>query len=369
MAEKDYYKVLGVDRDASAEEVRKVYRRLAKKYHPDRNKGSEAAEEKFKEITEADGVLGDQEKRKAYDRLREAGMRGDFTGFEDLFRSSGAAGGPRAEGPAGMRFEDLGSMGDLFSKIFGGGQAASGGGARGPSRQAGRDVRSQVTIPFEVAAAGGKINVRVPRQEKCRRCKGTGAAPGAKTAVCPQCGGAGTVSSGLGGFSMAQPCPQCFGRGKIIRKPCAACHGSGWAEQMAQIDVKVPPGVEDGQKLRLAGMGEPGRGGAPAGTLVLELKVGPHPEFGREGLNVISTVTVDMVGAVLGTTADVQTMDGTVSMKVPPGTQPGQKLRLKGRGIKGPDGREGDHLAQVKVLIPKKVTKKQKELLKEFADT
>jgi len=175
------------------------------------------------------------------------------------------------------------------------------------------------------------------------------------------------VASGLGGFSMEQPCPQCFGRGKIVRKPCAACGGAGSVETASDVDVRVPPGVEDGQKLRLSGMGEPGTSGGPAGDLILELKVQSHPKFRREGLNVVSRVSVEMADAALGTTVDVETMDGVVSVTVPPGTQPGQKLRLRERGVKAADGRRGDHLAEVHVQIPKELSAEQRELLERFA--
>ncbi len=365
MPEKDYYRILGLARDASHQAVRKAYRRLAKKYHPDRNKGSEAAEEKFKDITEANSVLGDKKKRKQYDQFREAGMRGGFGGFEDVSgdaRGRKAPGGGR--GARGFGFEDLGGMGDLFSRIFGGG----GGAAAGPSaRQRGRDIHSQVTVPFEMATSGGKISVRVPRQQSCRRCGGSGAAAGAAAQPCPQCGGSGRVSSGQGGFSVARTCPQCFGRGKIIQTPCASCRGTGAVEELADVAVNIPAGIEEGKKLRLPGMGEPGVGGAPAGDLFMELKIRSHPTFRRDGLNIISTVTVGMADAALGTTVDVLTMDGPVAVKVPPGTQPRQKLRLKGRGVQGADGREGDHLAEIRVVVPKELTERQKELLRELA--
>ena len=362
MAEKDYYKVLGVAPNASQEQIRKAYRRLAKRYHPDRNKGSEAAQEKFKDIGRAHAVLGDKDKRVQYDALREAQMHGGAGwSFEDFSGARAAGTGPRGARQTGGSFG--GGLGDLFSSIFGGGTGA---GPQYSARQRGRDVHSRVTVDFETAARGGSVRVRVPRQQTCERCDGTGSAPGAKADICPQCGGTGHVSDGVGGFSLSRACPQCFGRGKIIQNPCAVCRGSGMVERAASVDVNIPKGIEDGRRLRLAGMGEPGVGGGGAGDLILELHVKSHPDFRREGLNVHSTAVIHMVEAALGTRADVKTMDGTVTVKVPPGTQPGRRLRLKGRGLEGPDGRKGDHYVEVQVRIPTDLTRRQQELLRDF---
>jgi len=361
MAEKDYYRTLGVSKDASQEGIRKAFRRLAKKYHPDRNKGSEAAEQRFKEISEAHSVLADKDKRQQYDQLREAGMRGGAWNVEDLF--GGMRGRGAAEGGRGAEFEDLGGLGDLFGRMFGG---AGGIGTEFRTRQRGRDIHSQVGVPFETAAKGGRVTVGIPRQAACKRCSGTGAAPGTKVEVCPHCGGKGRVATGQGGFTVARPCPQCFGRGKIVQKPCAACQGTGMTEQVNRVEVEIPPGIDDGKRLRLAGMGEPGLGGAPAGDLILEVRVQGHPTFRREGLDVFSTVRVSMVDAALGTTVEVQTMNGAGKVRVPAGTQPQQKLRLKGYGLKGPDGRKGDHFVELQVVIPKNLTERQRELLRKL---
>jgi len=360
MADRDYYKVLGVSPSASGEEVRRAYRKLAKRYHPDRNKGSEAAEERFKEISEAYGVLGDPQKRKRYDQLKDAQMHGGAWNFEDLFRGAGAQAG-RSGG--GFDAYEMGDFGDLFSRIFGGGVGVD---TEHSMRQRGRDVHSRVTVPFEMAARGGQVTVRVPRQQRCRRCSGTGAAPGTRSEVCPRCGGRGMVARGLGGFTVSQPCPQCFGRGRVIQSPCAVCRGTGMAQQDAAVEVNVPPGIESGQKLRLGGMGEPGAGGAQNGDLILEVQVQSHPVFRRKGLDVYSTAELDMVEAVLGTTLEVETMNGTVRVRAPAGAQPGQRLRLKGRGLRGPDGRQGDHFVEVQVRIPTGLTERQKDLLREF---
>jgi molecular chaperone DnaJ len=358
MPEKDYYKVLGVSPDASKDEIRKAYRKLAKKYHPDRNKGSDSAQEKFKEISEAYNVLSKPEKRKKYDQLRQAHRRGGAGfNFEDIF---GGKGGGRARS-AGQEPFSGGSFSDLFSSIFG---ESRGAGPSYSTSERGRDIRSRIKIPFEKAARGGKVTVKIPRQQECPRCGGTGAAPGTRVDICPQCGGRGRTSSGLGGFSMSQVCPQCFGRGKIIQNPCGLCNGDGTIEVQADVEVNIPPGIENGQKLRLSGMGEPGVAGGRAGDLILEIEVGGHPTFRRKGLDVYSTLTVSVGEAALGTEKDVKTMNGTVKLKIPPGSQPGQKLRLKKRGIKGKDGRQGDHYVELKVRIPTNPTEKQKEHLR-----
>ena len=360
MPEKDYYKVLGVSPDASQDEIHKAYRRLAKQHHPDLNKGSKAAEEKFKEIVEAHDVLGNKRKRQQYDRFRQAGMAGGTGSFEEMFGAAGRQRPPGGEeGP--FASEDMGEFGDLFSRIFGGGV-----GTEFTGRQKGHDVHSRLSIPFETAAWGGKVAIQVPRQEPCQRCGGSGAAPGTKAQVCPHCGGSGRMASGLGGFSVTRACPQCFGRGRVIQRPCAVCRGSGMSESLRPVEVKIPRGIESGAKLRLGGMGEPGLGGAPAGDLILEVDVQSHPTFRREGLDIYSAATVDMVEAALGTTVQVQTLEGTVGVKTPPGTQPNQKLRLRGRGLQDAAGRKGDHFVEVRVAIPKHLTERQKELLLEF---
>jgi len=358
MPGKDYYEILGVSPDASQEDIRKAYRRLTKEYHPDRRGGSKAAEEKFKEVAEAYGVLGDPEKRKQYDRLRQAGMRGGrfggFGGFEDLFGGSDAW----QEGRE-FSFDDLGSLKDIFSQIFGGRAA----GARRTVRQRGRDITSSIVVPFEIAARGGTMQVRIPRETPCPSCSGTGAAPHSRVDLCPQCGGTGQVLSGQGAFSVARPCPTCFGRGKIIQTPCGRCRGTGSVEVPSVVEVKIPAGIETGQKMRLAGLGQPGTGGGPPGDLFLEVRVGPHAQFRRKGRDIYSTATIDMVDAALGTRVDVDTLRGPVTVTVPPGTQPGQKLRIPGYGLKTSDGRQGDHYVEIKVQIPRNLTEEQKRLL------
>ena len=361
MAEPDYYEILGVSPDAAQDEIRKTYRRLAKKHHPDRHSGSKAAEERFKRISDAYSVLGDPEKRKQYDQLRQMRMQGGafegFAGFEDLF---GGAGGPQAG--RGGRAEGTGGLGDLFSKIFGGSRA---GGERAP-RQRGHDISSSVTVPFEMAVRGGTIEVTIPREKQCPACSGSGAAPGARVETCPRCGGTGQVLSGQGGFSVAHPCPTCFGRGSIIQTPCGRCRGSGAVEEPSRVEVKIPKGIQNGQKLRLSGLGQPGLGGGPAGDLLLEIQVQPHPTFRRKGRDIFSKARVSMVDAALGTDVEVQTLQGAVTVKVPAGTQPGQKLRVPGYGLETSDGRRGDHYVEVQVAVPRKLTAEQKALLEQL---
>ncbi len=364
MPERDYYKVLGVSPDASQEEIRKAYRRLAKKHHPDRHGGSKEAEEKFKEISDAYSVLGDPEKRKQYDRLRQAGMRGGA--FEGFGGFEGAARGGEGWESGRIRFEDLGGgLGDLFSRIFGGGR----GGSTTARRQRGQDIHSSGTIPFNIAVHGGTIEVDIPKEKTCPSCGGSGAARGSSVDTCPHCGGNGQVLAGQGGFSVSRPCPTCFGRGQIIQKPCGRCRGSGTVEESSRLDVQIPKGIRDGQKLRLSGLGQPGRGGGRAGDLLLEVHVEKHPEFERRGRDIHSKVRVDMVDAALGTEVDVRTLQGEVTVRVPPGTQPGQKLRVPGYGLETSDGRRGDHYVEVMVRIPRKLSPRQKELLEQLRRT
>lgn len=363
MAAKDYYEILGVSPDASQEAIRKVYRRLAKKHHPDRQGGSKAAEEKFKEIADAYGVLGDPEKRKQYDRLRQAGMHGGafegLGGLEDLFSRAGADTWRDGDG---VSFGDLGSLSDLFGKIFGGGRRRT----ERTARQRGRDLTSSITITFETAVRGGKAEVRLSRDKTCASCAGTGAAPSSRVDTCPQCGGTGQVLSGQGAFSVARPCPSCFGRGRIMQTPCGRCRGTGSVQEPSTIEVKIPPGIEDRQKIRLASLGQPGVGGGRPGDLLLEVHVQPHARFERKGRDIHSKVHVNMVEAALGTKVDVQTMQGRVTVTVPPGTQPDQKLRIPGYGLQTSDRRKGDHYVEIQVSIPRDLTEEQKRLLEQL---
>jgi molecular chaperone DnaJ len=374
---KDYYEILGVKPEAGQEEIHKVYRRLAKKYHPDRNQGSKTAEEKFKEISEAYNVLGDPEKRRKYDELRTMGMRGgpwqQGAGFEDLFRGAGArpGAGGRAGGGGGFRFEefeggDAGGFGDLFSRIFGGGSARTRTGAT--ARQRGADLVASVTVPFETGVRGGKVSLNVSGQESCERCSGSGAEPGSSVSECSQCHGAGTVVFGQGGFGVSRPCPKCFGRGQIISKPCTRCRGTGSAQKPRTVEVTIPPGIAEGQRLRLRGMGNEGVAGGQPGDLLLEVHIAPHARLRRQGKDLYTDLSIDMVDAALGTRADVRTLSETVSVTVPPGTQPGQKLRIRGHGVKMPDGSTGDFYVEVRVRVPAELTSRQRKLLEELRE-
>ncbi len=372
MAYKDYYRILGVSENATQEEIKKAYRRLAKKYHPDANPGDAKAAEKFKEINEAHEILSDPKKRKQYDDLRQfakAGMgggtyRGGFD-LNDILRQF-ASGGARTKTRT-FTFEDLGGLGDLgdiFSSIF-----DRGGRFRqqryGP--QKGEDLYTEAEIPFDVAAKGGQTFVTVAREETCDRCGGTGARPGSRVERCPQCGGTGMISVTQGAFALSRPCPRCYGRGEIITDPCPKCGGTGQVTMRKRLSVKIPPGVEDGGKIRLRGQGQPGTGGGPPGDLILKIRVSQHRFFKRKGADIYCDVTLNLAQAVLGSKIRVRTLnDRKAVLKIPPGTQPGTTFRLKGLGIKT-DSRTGDQYVRVDVEIPKNLTPKQKQLFEEFA--
>jgi molecular chaperone DnaJ len=363
---KDFYQVLGIPDSAAPEEVKKAYRRLAKKYHPDANPNNAQASERFKEISEAHAVLSDADKRKQYDQMRRLGA---FDGGG--FRRSGAgarpgAGGTPAGGPQGFEgfdFSDAGSfgLGDIFSSIFG--RAA-------PRREeaAPETIETVVEIPFRVAALGGKVPVRLPLNENCRQCGGSGAAPGAKISTCPECNGRGNVTFGQGGFAVSRPCPQCRGRGKIPSVPCPVCGGAGEVRTEREVMITVPQATESGSKVRLRGQGQPSRPGEAPGDLIVTFQVQPDRFFHRDGLDVLCEVPINLPQAILGTRLRVRTLDGKkVVLRVPPGTQPGRKFRIKGLGIEKGD-RKGDQLVQVQVQIPEKLSPEQEELLKQFAE-
>ena len=357
MPEKDYYSVLGVKENAAEEDIKKAFRRLAKKFHPDANKGDKDAEKHFKEINEANEVLSDRDKRAQYDQLRQARERG-FTGFgapgaEDLF--GGARRGRARPGGGGQTFtfEDLGDLGDIFSDMFGRESRYAPGAERRYQPQKGEDLVYSLEVPFETAVRGGKTTINVPRRETCPICHGSGAQPGSQPQACPSCGGSGTVSSFQGGFGFSRPCPQCLGRGTINPNPCRACGGKGVTEAKRTISVNIPAGVKDGAKIRLAGQGEAGIAGGPAGDLYLLVRVLPHAEFERKGNDIYSTAAVDMTDAALGAKVSVKTLEGTAEVTIPPGTQGGAKLRLRGRGVKAASGETGDHYVVVKVGIPR----------------
>ncbi|MCG0277563.1 MAG: molecular chaperone DnaJ [Thermanaeromonas sp.] len=358
MPKRDYYEVLGVSRDASAEEIKKAYRRLARQYHPDLNPGNKEAEEKFKEVQEAYEVLSDPEKRARYDQFGHAGLGAD-----------GAGPGPDFGGfDFGTASADFGTFGDLFDMFFG----DPFGTRRRAGPQRGADVRLDLDISFEEAAFGTEKEVGVPRLERCPDCGGSGAAPGTYPVDCPTCQGTGQVRysqrTPLGHFQTIRTCPQCRGTGTIITSPCKTCRGRGQVQRTRKIKVKIPPGVDTGARLRLAGEGEAGERGGPPGDLYVYINVRPHPIFRREGFDVICEIPVSMVQAALGDEIEVPTLDGKVRLKIPEGTQSGTSFRLKGKGIPRLNGTgRGDQHVVVRVLTPRNLTEKQKEILREFA--
>lgn len=364
-AAKDFYTTLGVSEKADLDEIRKAYRALAKRYHPDVNQGDEAVEDRFKEIGEAYSVLSDEDKRKKYDQMRRFGAF-DFSGS-----GSGPAGrggfSSGGEGSTGFSFEDLGGLGDIFGSIFDRGRRTGGQErSRGPGR--GSDIEYLVEISFRTAVRGGRISITVPVTEECATCSGSGARPGTGVRACAECGGAGAVSFGQGGFSVNRPCPACMGRGQVPESPCPSCAGTGSVRQQRKLQVSVPEGTEPGSKLRLSGQGERGRFGGEPGDLILTFQVKPHRFFRREGADIYVTVPINVVQATLGSKIRVKTVDGRhVVLKIPSGTQSGTKFRIRGQGVtKG--GRKGDQFVEVKVEVPAAVSEEGKEKMREFAE-
>ena len=351
--EKDYYQVLGVPKNASAAEIKKAYRKLAQQHHPDANPGNPAAEDRFKEVSAAYDVIGDQDKRTQYDRVREMGA----SGF------GGGAGGPGGFPGGGVRFEDvdIGDLGDLFGGIFGGRGRARARSSRGA------DLETEVAVPFEDAIAGTTVPVRIQGPAPCETCRGTGAAPGTSPVTCARCGGAGQVAVEQGPFQIAQTCPVCHGAGRIVETPCPTCGGSGSRRRTRSFQVKVPAGVRDGARIRLAGRGEPGQAGGQPGDLFVRVRVRPHAFFGRQGNDLTVALPVTYAEAALGANVQVPTLNGPVTMKVPGGTPNGKTFRLKGKGAPRRGGR-GDLLVTVEVEVPRKLSKPEKELLKQLSE-
>lgn len=371
--QKDFYEVLGISEKASAAEVKKAYRKLAKKYHPDANPDDPSAADRFKEIGEAYSVLSDPEKRKKYDHMRKLGAFG-FGGGGTRGGRPGAAGAPGGFGgaqapPGGFSFEDLGGLGglgDIFSSIFDRGR--KGGQARSAGPEKGENVEYVVEISFMTAAKGGKISISVPITEECARCSGGGAAPGSSLRTCTECGGSGTITFGQGGFAVNRPCPACFGRGVIPETPCPSCSGSGTVRQSRKIQVTVPAGTETGSKVRVSGQGERGRGGGQPGDLIITFKVKPHRFFRRKGLDIHVTVPINIAQATLGSKIKVRTISGKkVVLTIPPGTQSGTKFRIRGQGIEKA-GRVGDQYVEVSLEVPDELDERQQELMEQFSE-
>ena len=362
-ATKDFYKTLGVPEKATQAEIKKAYRRLAKKYHPDANRGDAKAAERFKEIGEAHAVLSDPEKRKQYNTMR----RFSNFGFGGARGAPGGAGAGETGG--GFSLDDLqglGGLGNIFSSILDRGWRA--GDPRKPKgRRTGRDVDYVVEIPFDTAVRGGKIPIKVPITEDCATCGGSGAAPGTGAKSCGECAGTGSISFGQGGFAVKRPCPACLGRGRIPETPCSSCLGRGSVRQDRRIEVTVPKGVETGSKIRATGQGERGSQGGKPGDLIITFKVKPHDFFRREGIDVHVKVPINLAQAMLGSKMAVRTVDGKrVRLRIPPGTQSGTLFRIRGHGVeKG--GRVGDQYVEVEVEIPQDLTDEQRTAMEEFA--
>ena len=356
---RDYYEVLGVSRGASEDEIKKAYKKMARKYHPDLNPGDKTAEEKFKEVNEAYEVLSDADKKARYDQYGHAGVDPNFGagGFGGGFDGS----------------FDFGDLGDIFGSFFGGG---FGGGRRtNPNApQRGESIRMSIAISFEEAAFGCEKAVTVERYETCDTCHGNGCAPGTLPEVCPDCHGTGTVQvrrqTPMGVFATSSPCPKCGGKGRIIHQPCKDCRGSGMVRKKKTIQASIPAGIDNGQTISIRGQGNAGKNGGPAGDLLITITVRPHELFRREGTSVLCEAPITFTQAVLGAELEIPTIDGKVKYTLPEGTQSGTTFRLKGKGIPSINGRgRGDQYVTVYIETPKNLNKEQKEALKKFAET
>lgn len=356
MADQDYYEVLGVARGATDDEIKKAYRRLAMKYHPDRNGGDKAAEEKFKLVGEAYAVLSDPQKRAAYDRYGKAGVdpnaAGGFGGFGGF---GGAQGG-------------FGDFGDIFSEIFGGGAQRSS--RRGPQVFRGADTNYSLEISLEQAVNGAKTDIRVPVWEECSTCKGTGCKPGTSKKTCSHCGGSGTINRSHGFLQVQQTCPYCHGTGQVIADPCAECSGVGRVRKTKTLEVAIPAGINHGQRIRIQGKGEPGVNGGPNGDLYVQIMIAPHEIFQRDGDDLHADLPIGFATAALGGEVVVPTMDTEARITIPEGTQTGKIFRLRGKGVPNLHTKEkGDLYVHVYVETPVNLSSKQKKLLKEFEES
>ena len=366
---KDYYAVLGVSASATQDEIKKQYRKLAAKHHPDKNQNDPKAADRFKEISEAYQVIGDPDKRKQYDQMRQLGAFGG--GRPGAGGGSPFGGGfSGAGGSGGYRYEEfdiggLGGLGDIFSSMFGGG-------TRGPRQQKqnerGQDIEASLEIPFRTAALGGKVPVDLEVNEECETCHGSGAAPGAKIQGCPECGGRGTISFGQGGFAVNRPCPMCLGRGTVPSERCPTCKGAGEIRSKKKVMITVPAGVDSGAKIRLKGQGGRGAKSGQPGDLIITFTVQPDRFYRREGLDVIAPVPINIAQATLGSKISVKTIDGKkVTIRIPPGTPGGKRFRVPGQGIER-DGAKGDLIVVVDVTVPDKLTEEQEKAMREFAE-
>lgn len=345
--EKDFYKTLGVAKNASADDIKKAYRKLAKELHPDANQNNPRAEERFKEVSEAYDVIGDESTRREYDEARDMFARGGFPG--------GGAGFPGAGFPGGMNFD----LGDLFGGMFGGG-------GRRPQR--GSDLETRVTVSFADALKGVTTPIRITGEQSCSTCQGSGAKPGTQPTACKSCRGTGHMQRNVGGFAMSEPCRECRGTGKFVEQPCPDCRGVGAVHATRTVQVKIPAGVKDAARIRLAGRGGPGALGGPAGDLFVVVEVLPHPVFGRKDEHLTITVPITIDEAALGATVPVPVVTGgSVSLKIPAATPHGKTFRIKERGVPNGKGKVGDLLVTIEIAVPQKLSKQAKQALEDFA--
>ncbi|HET9425068.1 MAG TPA: J domain-containing protein [Gemmatimonadaceae bacterium] len=366
---KDYYAVLGVSASATQDEIKKQYRKLAAKHHPDKNQSDPKAADRFKEISEAYQVIGDAEKRKQYDQMRQLGAFGG--GRPSGGPGAGFGGGFGGGGPgASYRYEEfdiggLGGLGDIFSSMFGGGRP---GARQQKAAERGQDIEAALEIPFRTAALGGKVPVDLEVNEECQTCHGSGGAPGAKIQTCPECNGRGTISFGQGGFAVQRPCPMCLGRGQVPTERCSVCNGSGEVRNRKKVMITVPAGVDSGAKIRLKGQGGRGTKNGQPGDLIITFTVQPDRFYRREGLDVIAPVPINIAQATLGSKISVKTIDGKkVTIRIPPGTASGKRFRVPVQGIEK-DGAKGDLIVIVEVTVPDKLTEEQEKAMREFAE-
>ena len=353
MPQEDYYDLLGIPKTASADDVKKAFRKMALKYHPDRNPGDKSAEEKFKKISEAYEILGDQEKRRMYDQYGADGVRQAF-------------------GSAGFQWSDFthaDEFSDIFESVLGGGLFEHFFGGRRPrdGRQRGSDLRVDIEIPFMDAVRGTDKQIEIAKQEACEACVGSGCAPGSQPSRCKHCGGAGHVRMTQGFFAIQQPCPVCHGTGQMIEKPCKTCAGSGIVQRPRKLKIKIPAGIDSGARLKVSGEGEAGLRGAPTGNLYVIVHVQEHELFKRDGENVVCDVPISFPKAALGCEIEAPTVQGPVMLKIPAGTQSGKLFRLKGKGIRNVQGFIGDHYVRVVIETPSNLNREQRELLEKFA--
>jgi molecular chaperone DnaJ len=355
MIQKDYYQILGVSESADIVEIKKAYRSLAKKYHPDRTKGDRSAEDKFKRINEAYETLKDEKKRAEYDQMKRA---------REAFAYSGFGSSQNENVDKSYERQTYDNLASYFQNLFRGKRYSSN--FTGYEPDYGQDLVFEIQVPFEMVVHGGKIAVNVPRERTCNQCQGIGAQPGTTLNSCPQCHGQGFIQNGAGTFILNQICPLCKGRGQVPQKPCSQCQGSGVETITDRLSVKIPAGVEEGAKIRLAGQGSNGARGTKRGDLFLIVHILPHQKFTQKGRDIYSKEQIDALQAILGGYKKVQTIHGLAKIKIPSGVQPGTKLKLAGQGLKGADEQDGDHYVEILVTIPQDLTREQKDKIKQI---